>query len=169
MYVAIKVASIYTLTNWRANTAAKHKLSKNWKPGSRFPPIKDLTNAGDKCLHIINTATKSSTPKNLVSRFPPIQELANAVWPMSSCNVHHESTVSGRGASTVALCIFLYMQLCRVTAFSYINLTNSPLLLNGYLESIVSGQGRAGYHCTAQLPLFTIVLGNRFRYLSLSL
>jgi hypothetical protein len=45
------------------------------------------------------------------------------------------------GANTVALCIFLYMQLCRVTANFYINLTNSPLLLNGYLESIVSGQG----------------------------
>jgi hypothetical protein len=73
------------------------------------------------------------------------------------------------GASTVSLCIFLYMQSCQVTANSYINLTNSLLLLNGYLESIVSGQGGAGYHCTAQLPLFTIVLGNRFRYLSLSL
>jgi hypothetical protein len=34
---------------------------------------------------------------------------------MSSCNVHHESTVFGRGASTIALCIFLYMQSCRVT------------------------------------------------------
>ncbi len=53
------------------------------------------------------------------------------------------------GASIVALCIFLYMQSCRVTANSYINLTNSPLLLNGYLESIVSGQGGAGYRCTA--------------------
>ncbi len=53
------------------------------------------------------------------------------------------------GASTVALCIFLYMQSCWVTANSYINLTNLPLLLNGYLESIVSCQGGAGYHCTA--------------------
>jgi hypothetical protein len=37
--------------------------------------------------------------------------------------------------------LFLYMQSCRVTANSYTNLTNSSLLLNGYLESIVSGQG----------------------------
>jgi len=51
----------------------------------------------DQCLHVINTAAKSYTPTNPVSRFPPIQEWANTVWPLSSCNVHHESTVSGRG------------------------------------------------------------------------
>ncbi len=49
--------------------------------------------------------------------------------------------VVGGGASTFALCIFIYMQSCRVTTNSYINLTKSPLLLNGYLESIVSDQG----------------------------
>jgi hypothetical protein len=43
-----------------------------------------------------------------------------------------------RGANTVALCIFLYMQSCLITANSYINLTNSPLLLNGYHQGFGS-------------------------------
>ena len=82
----------------------------------------------DQCLHVINTAAKSYTPTNPVSRFPPIQEWANTVWPLSSCNVHHESTVSGRGGQYSCTLHFLYMPSCRVTAKLYINRTNSPLL-----------------------------------------
>ena len=54
------------------------------------------------------------------------------------------------GASTVALCIFLYMPLCLVTANFYINLTNSPLLLMVTLNQLylVKG-GRVSLHCIA--------------------
>ena len=48
------------------------------------------------------------------------------------------------GASTVALWIFLYMQSCRVTANSYINLTNSPLLLMVTLNQFFLVKGGPG-------------------------
>ena len=62
----------------------------------------------------------------------------------SISNKNHESTVSGRGASTVALCIFLYMQSCPVTANFYINLTNSPLLLMVTLNQFYLVKGGPG-------------------------
>ncbi len=48
------------------------------------------------------------------------------------------------GASTVALCIFLYMQSCRVTANFYINLTNPPLLLMVTLNQFYLVKGGPG-------------------------
>ena len=48
------------------------------------------------------------------------------------------------GASTVALCIFLYMPSCRVTANFYINLTNSPLLLMVTLNQFYLVKGGPG-------------------------
>jgi hypothetical protein len=68
------------------------------------------------------------TKWKLVSRFPPIQELANAVWPMSSCNIHHESTVSGRGGQYHRTVHFLLYAIVSGNRISYTNLTNSPLL-----------------------------------------
>ncbi len=50
------------------------------------------------------------------------------------------------GASTVALCIFLYMymQSCRVTAKFYINLTNPPLLITVTLNQFYLVKGGPG-------------------------
>jgi hypothetical protein len=48
------------------------------------------------------------------------------------------------GASTVAVCIFLYMQSCRVTANLYINLTNPPLLLMVALNQFYLVKGGLG-------------------------
>ncbi len=48
------------------------------------------------------------------------------------------------GASTVALCIFLYLQSCQVTANFYINLTNSPLLLMVTLNQFYLVKGWPG-------------------------
>jgi hypothetical protein len=48
------------------------------------------------------------------------------------------------GASTVALCIFLYLQSCRVTANFYINLTNPPLLIMVTLNQFYLVKGGPG-------------------------
>jgi hypothetical protein len=48
------------------------------------------------------------------------------------------------GASTVALCISLYMQSCRVTAILHTNLTNSPLLPNGTMNQLYLVKGGPG-------------------------
>jgi hypothetical protein len=53
------------------------------------------------------------------------------------------------GASTVALCIFLYMQSCRVTANFYINLTNLPPLLMVTLNQFYLIKGGPALHCIA--------------------
>ena len=108
----------------------------------------------DQCLHVINTAAKSYTPTNPVSRFPPIQELANAVWPLSSCNVHHINLTNSPllqmvtlnqfylvkgGPGIIALHSLLYIQSCRVTVFGIslcrISHTNLPLLLHVWYKS----------------------------------
>ena len=120
----------------------------------------------DQCLHVINTATKSYTPTNPVSRFPPIQEWANTVWTLSSCNVHHESTVSGRGASTVALCIFLYMPSCRVTAKIYIKRINSLLLQMVTLNQFYPVKGGPGI---IALPSFLYIQSCRVTAFGISL
>ncbi len=54
----------------------------------------------------VNTAAKNTINK-LKARKPSPTHIGIAVWLMSSCNVHHESTVSLDGYhGTVALCIF---------------------------------------------------------------
>jgi hypothetical protein len=120
----------------------------------------------DQCLHVINTAAKSYTPTNPVSRFPPIQEWANTVWPLSSCNVHHESTVSGRGGQYSCTMHFLYMPSCRVTAKLYINRTNSPLLQMVTLNQFYLVKGGPGI---IALPSFLYIQSCRVTAFGISL
>jgi hypothetical protein len=58
------------------------------------------------------------------------------------------------GASTVALCIFLYMQ----SPIQISPVRRCCLMVT--LNQLYLVKGGARYHCTAQLPLFTTVLGN---------
>jgi hypothetical protein len=98
----------------------------------------------DQCLHVINTAAKSYTPTNPISRFPPIQELANAVWPLSSCNFHHESTVSGRGGQYSWTVHFPLYAIVSGHRKLYINLTNSLLLQMVPWINFIRSRGGAG-------------------------
>jgi hypothetical protein len=128
---------------------------KNWKPVSRFPPLRNLANAVDHCLHVVNTAAKNTLNK-LKARKPSPTHIGIAVWLMSSCNVHHESTVSLAGhRGTVALHIFLLLTIVlgnRNLAMPVTSLTNLPLSPNSYHESTEPRHWEPGYHCTAKLP-----------------
>ena len=70
------------------------------------------------------------------------------------------------GASTVALCIFLYMPSCRVTANFYINLTNSPLLLMVTLNQFYPVKGAPGI---IALPSFLYIQSCRVTASGISL
>ncbi len=97
----------------------------------------------DQCLHVTFTMNQLYLVGGPVPLHCAFSSICNRVGCLHVTFTMNQLYLVG-GASTVALCIFLYMQSCWVTAISYVNLTNSPLLLNGYLESIVSGQGGPG-------------------------
>ena len=120
----------------------------------------------DQCLHVINTAAKSYTPTNPVSRFPPIQEWANTVWPLSSCNVHHESTVSGRGGQYSCTVHFPRYAIVSGHRKLYINLTNSPLLQMVTLNQFYLVKGGPGI---IALPSFLYIQSCRVTAFGISL
>jgi hypothetical protein len=95
----------------------------------------------DQCLHVTNTAAKTFTPTNSVSRFPPIQEWATALP-------------------------FLYMPSCRVTAKTLYKTHKFAAVANGYLESILSGQGGPGI---IALPSFLYIQSCRVTAFGISL
>ncbi len=70
----------------------------------------------------------------LKARKPYPTHIGIAVWQMSSCNVHHESTVSLEGLFvTIALTIFPLFTIALVTA-NFAIVTNLPLQFKMYLN-----------------------------------